>query len=321
MAELQVNGRDAAPATGNSIGLLANWAGAIVSLGLVVGVGVWGYQLLMRDVSGVPVVRAAEGPMRVLPENPGGAPAENQGLAVNQVAAIGVAEAPADRLILAPRPIDLSDEDTPVAMLSQVRLSRDAVPDDAGSDTAETVDPTSLTVTDLVAQLTEGVAPMGTAPDTSANKAPAQQAPAADKKTVLAESPAAAPVVAKKGLATSLRPQMRPKGGRQVASVDPAVTAQALSVDVDAGTLPAGTRLAQLGAFDSPEVAKTEWDRLSARFSDYLEGKKRVIQKAESGGRTFYRLRAHGFADLNDARRFCSALVAEKAECIPVTSK
>ena len=37
---------------------------------------------------------------------------------------------------------------------------------------------------------------------------------------------------------------------------------------------------------------------------------------ATSGGRTFYRLRAMGFEDLSDARRFCSALVAENAECM-----
>ena len=60
---------------------------------------------------------------------------------------------------------------------------------------------------------------------------------------------------------------------------------------------------------------------LSGRFSDYLAGKKRVIQRAESGGRIFYRLRAMGFADLADARRFCSALVAENADCIPVVTR
>ena len=49
--------------------------------------------------------------------------------------------------------------------------------------------------------------------------------------------------------------------------------------------------------------------------------KRRVIEKATSGGRTFYRLRAEGFADLPDARRFCAALVAEKADCIPVVTR
>jgi hypothetical protein len=49
-----------------------------------------------------------------------------------------------------------------------------------------------------------------------------------------------------------------------------------------------------------------------------LTGKTRIVQAAQSGGRTFYRLRAMGFADEADSRRFCSALVAERAACIPV---
>jgi len=90
------------------------------------------------------------------------------------------------------------------------------------------------------------------------------------------------------------------------------------AADVDAATIAPGTRLAQLGAYDSAEIAQKEWDRLYGRFGEYMEGKSRVIQKAQSGGRTFYRLRAMGFEDLSDARRFCSALLAEKAACIPV---
>ena len=93
------------------------------------------------------------------------------------------------------------------------------------------------------------------------------------------------------------------------------------TLDVDPDTLPPGTRLAQLGAYDTPDIARSEWDRLYARFGDYMEGKNRVIQQASSGGRTFYRLRAMGFDDLSDARRFCSALVAENADCIPVASR
>ena len=85
--------------------------------------------------------------------------------------------------------------------------------------------------------------------------------------------------------------------------------------------MPVGSRLAQLGAFDSDEVARKEWIRLSGKFSEFMEGKQRVIQKAQSGGHTFYRLRAMGFADLAAARSFCAAFVAENAECIPVVAK
>ena len=65
----------------NSLVTATNIAGAIVSLSLIAGVGVWGYKLMVRDVSGIPVVRAAEGEMRVRPENPGGQLAQHQGLA------------------------------------------------------------------------------------------------------------------------------------------------------------------------------------------------------------------------------------------------
>ncbi|KKK92596.1 hypothetical protein LCGC14_2701340, partial [marine sediment metagenome] len=88
--------------------------------------------------------------------------------------------------------------------------------------------------------------------------------------------------------------------------------------EVDPATLPVGTRLVQLGAFDSDEVARAQWTRIGAKFDKFFDGKRRVVQRAKSGGKTFYRLRAEGFADLGDARRFCSALVAEGADCIPV---
>ena len=55
-----------------------------------------------------------------------------------------------------------------------------------------------------------------------------------------------------------------------------------------------------------------------ARFGDYMVGKDRVIQEAETGGQPFYRLRAMGFTDLADARRFCAVLVADGTNCIPV---
>ena len=127
------------------------------------------------------------------------------------------------------------------------------------------------------------------------------------------------------GLARSLRPRLRPTGLAAVApvSVDAAVAAaaQPTTKELELASMPAGTRLAQIGAFDSVESARAEWQRLEGRFAEYLDGKNRVIQKASSGGRTFYRLRAEGFADLSDARRFCAAFVAQNVDCIPVVHR
>ena len=68
------------------IGLAARIVSAFFSISLALFICLWAYKLLIRDVSGIPVIAASDEPMRVAPENPGGKAAKNQGLSVNQVA-------------------------------------------------------------------------------------------------------------------------------------------------------------------------------------------------------------------------------------------
>ena len=91
---------DAAPHSGRIVQII-HIAGAVCSVALVIGLAYWGYRVAVRDANGVPVVRAMEGPMRIAPKDPGGEIADHQGLAVNTVAALGVAAPPPDRLVLA----------------------------------------------------------------------------------------------------------------------------------------------------------------------------------------------------------------------------
>lgn len=322
-----------------AFGKFVSLMGACASIALVVGIGVWGYKLVMRDVSGVPVVRAIEGPMRVQPKDPGGQEADHQGLAVNAVAAQGTAAAPADTLKLAPKPVALSQEDGVLADLLGTPQPAAAAPEVILGE-PEPVEP----VTDnaissfqngdvyaLVNELTAGVPSLLEDSDTPENTQLAATQivqPEPLQPVDVSEVPEAQPAIYQgPGLSRSLRPVSRPARNADALAVEAALrsatdaTAALEDLDVDPATLPAGTRLAQLGAFESPEVAKAEWDRLYSRFGDYLDGKQRVIQMASSGGRTFYRLRALGFDDLSDARRFCSALVAGDTECIPVTTR
>lgn len=355
-------GAESVASDGSSFGGMTNVLGTLVSLGLIVGVGVWGYKLMVRDVSGVPVVRAIEGPMRVQPKDPGGRQAVNQGLSVNTIAAHGTAAAPADRLMLAPRPVTLADEDAPMGEIetAEVEVTEVAKPvivngkpviaDPINVGNEAVIAFQSGSVAALVDELIAGVEPLSGARET-ASKAettaqivqpeplnPEMSAPApAILVAAVMETPAilstqpkimAAVVVTGPGPRRSLRPQIRPAnfivrmapGDATNAAVVAAIAA-ATPEDVDADSLPPGTRLAQLGAYESADIARAEWDRMNAKFGDYLVGKSRVIQKATSGGRVFYRLRAMGFEDLSDARRFCSALVAENADCIPVTTR
>jgi len=309
MAETQGMQPEAAAGRSKSFSSIINLLGAATSLALVIGVGVWGYKLVVRDVSGVPLVRAAEGPMRVAPKNPGGRQAAHQGLSVNDVAAEGAASKPADRLILAPEPLDLTLADTQVPVPDDSRdaeRGEPAVQDDEAMRFAS--------VRALADDLAEGATPFEEAPaaEPEAGSGEAAQEAGADTRETAVED----------GLARSLRPKLRPEGLRTTPEeVALASVANAAAREVDPETIPVGTRLAQLGAFASREIAVEEWDRLADRFDEYLADKDRVIQKASSGGRTFYRLRALGFEDLSDARRFCSALVAERAECIPVVTR
>ena len=99
MAQIPMDGPHSDSDPGAVLGTVTNWAGAAISLALIVGAVMWGHSLLSRDVSGVPVVRALDGPMREQPVDPGGSQAAHQGLSVNQVAAEGTAQAPGDRLV------------------------------------------------------------------------------------------------------------------------------------------------------------------------------------------------------------------------------
>ena len=161
MAEMQQVYRDGAEGQPKSIKSVVNLLGAVTSLALVVGVGVWGYKLVIRDVSGVPVIRAAEGPMRIQPEDPGGRQALHQGLSVNDVAAEGTAAKPADRLILAPEPLDLSLEDTQLARLDDRTTTVTVGEAESGEEVAQDDTPMRFASVEALAEsLAEGVEPL-----------------------------------------------------------------------------------------------------------------------------------------------------------------
>lgn len=290
-----------------------NIAGAVTSLGLVVGLGVWGYQLAVRDVRGVPVIQAMDGPMRIAPADPGGEIADHQGLAVNAVAAVGIAAPPPEKLVLAPRPVELAPEDTaglgatPMPGLEEASAPVSALTANAdlalaAAPPTESATPTEVAVDAALAEALGEIPVEDPVADTVALELPTEPAPEG-------------------AITVSIRPKARP--GARSAAVPVAEAAQTLPAptEVDPATLTPGTRLVQFGTFDTAEEARAEWSRLQGRFGELMAAKAMVVQPAESGGRTFYRLRAHGFEGEDDARRFCSAFVTEDAVCIPVPHK
>jgi hypothetical protein len=295
-----------APTNGASrAGLFVNYAGAAMSLALIIGVGFWGYKLIMRDVSGIPVVRAMEGDMRILPDNPGGDVALHTGLAVNEVAALGEAGGPEDRLVLAPVTSGLAQEDL------------EAQPT---SDVAEIL-PASI-VTDaplLAADTATADAPLGT----DEILALADQIAAAVEEDVMTADPSALEAIPASvpGVTLSMRPMVRPARLQVTLAADPPAATPATNTDevaVTTAAFAAGTNLVQLGAFPSPTLAASEWERLEGLFGQLMANRERVIQVSNQTSATWYRLRASGFDDRAEAKRFCAALEAEGADCIAV---
>ncbi len=276
---------------------LMNYAGAALSLSLMLGVGFWGYKLIVRDVSGIPVVRAMEGDMRVLPDNPGGGVAAHKGLSVNEVAAIGEAGGPEDRLVLAPRTAGLAPEDLEAQPIAEALATATAT---APVEVPAVTEPSLIE--DDAAALAAQLAAISSEPALQ----PTQE-------TTATGIPASVP-----GVSTSVRPMIRPANMRIATATTAAPAAATAEVAVTTTTFPAGTNLVQLGAFPNPALAAQEWDRLQSRFGQLMGERGRVIQVSNQSGATWYRLRASGFADRAEARRLCAALQAEGAECIAV---
>ena len=283
-----------------------NWAGAFLSVLLIAGLATWGWKLWQRDVTGIPVVKALEGPMRITPEDPGGLANGYQGLAVNRIAEERVEEV-VQQVVLAPAPATLNeDEDLAMAEL------------------APRVEPEPLPVIEIepAPVLGDAVVEQAVVVEEVVEEAPSATdlavAAALSEIGAIIEAQPVSLVSAGPGvpLATP-RPLGRPEGERFASR--PVMNDVTGAIDPE--SIPVGTRLVQLGAYGSAEVARAEWANAIANFGDYMAGKSRVVQQAETGGRTFWRLRAMGFADLAEARRFCAVLVSDGANCIPVVQE
>lgn len=191
------------------------------------------------------------------------------------------ADTPVEQVVLAPEPTPVSAADLPISALQP--SARDQVMRDAVNSALQDA----------------GVLPGVEA--SNIQLAPALPAPA---------------------LGGVPRPRPRPEFGvvsRRANVIDPIVPDMPL--ELDPSEIPSGTRLVQLGAFASSDIARSEWDKAEDRFGPFLVNKQRVIERTERGDKVFYRLRVHGFEDLASARRFCAALEAEKADCIPVLAR
>ena len=290
MAQTYINQSDSAQESTASLMRMANVIGLAVSLALI-GVGVvWGYNLLLvRDVKGIPVVRAKNAPMVVQPEDPGGYQARNQGLSINQVVETGLAANPPAKVKLAPPQADLGKYVAKDDLSRRTDLVNDSIlPEEAAFGRKRDA---------VLAQMNAS----GSA------RAIDQALKEITGQVIVVPRPKA-------------RPEINAGSGGE--SEDSAGNVSNAKIrEVAAEDVPKDTQMAQLGAFGTRDLALSHWNWLQNEFGDYIKGRDLVIQKRQSGGRVFYRLRTLGFENIEHTRRFCAALVTANADCIPVLSR
>lgn len=295
-------------------------AGAAVFVCLVAAMGLWAWRLGTRDASMVPVVKAMAGPSRVAPEEPGGLQAAHQGLEVNDV----LAGQPAPRIAPAharPAPEILTAEDAPQGELvvSAPAILAERVMSEAGATTGDEIvalapADAGIAATAEAPLATELVSPAdGEADALAAGPRPMNRPRGlvvARAKPASAEAaPAAKPRVAAEA----------PAKPRETAKAAPTAAKPAAPATREVASAKAGTRMVQLGAYDSEEMARRAWSRLVAANPDLLGAKSLYAERTTSNARVFYRLRVAGFENTDQTRAMCESLRARGVDCIPVT--
>ncbi len=289
-------------------GAYLKWGSALLSL-MVLGLLIyWAYQLGTRDPREIPVIQAMDVPMRVQPEDPGGTQMANQGLEVNEILAGNEAQAP-EEVVLAPEAETPPVEET----LSEAERLRNMIlkPQPEAAPVQETPQPERAELPQI------GVEPEAATDEAAPAESDTVDVAEEDLVAALVEQAVADPEVAPEA---RLRPRVRPSGFDAAAPAETTVAAAPADEAPDAAPeLASGTRLVQLGAFESEAQARGHWFQLERLHQDLLGGRDTFIQRAESNGRIFYRLRVLGFDAQEDQRSMCDALQARDVECIPVT--
>jgi SPOR domain len=127
--------------------------------------------------------------------------------------------------------------------------------------------------------------------------------PATAKPAVVAAEP---PPVAKSAAAAA--PAQAAAKPTVVASAVPAIAPTAK-------TQPAHPAAVQLAALTTEQAAKDEWQKLAHQLPEAFAGRQPAISKVEHDGRTFWRLRTAGFADIAQARAFCDKVRTKGGGC------
>jgi len=285
--------------------------GAIISLNLILWAGYWAYKLISRDINGIPIVAAQPGPLRVAPDVPGGIEAENIELAVTKIASQELPPNP-QAVELAPYTAKLSVDDITINQaLKQKKLidsqigkrtqgHSQAVEAELSNEISlvpirTSIEGTDYTIADNQSELVAAALAIALKPnnDQFSNK-----------------------VISANIKADIIKPIPRPGSLR----TNPTSLNSENSILPTLGSVETGLAVVQFGSFENKQRALTEWARLSKNLSVILDGRPKFVERIQRNGNEIYRLRLGGFVNIDDASRFCSAVISQE-NCVPIIAK
>jgi hypothetical protein len=290
---------------------------------LVTGAGLGGFLFgdrlagLSGEESGqVPVVHAAEGAIKVRPDNPGGQEIPFRDYAINKRMQ---GEEPTGRVEnLLPPPEQLKTPPQP----QPVTAPAAATPVPAATAGAQPASPTEQASTESLLPSAPAPAPKPVAPKTLAPREIAPLPPATVAKAPTPQ-PAPPPPVPAAPSTTGGPIALVPKSQQPApAAAPPAPTAPAApaqSAPEPTETAAIGGWQVQLAASRAATAAKAEGERLKQKHSDVL-GKMSVnIVRADLGSKgVFYRIRLGPAQDKDQARAVCAQLAKQGQGCLVI---
>ena len=269
------------------IGRTLIWIGLILSISIFVFLIIWGFSLNVSENAEIPVVKAKIKEARIISENPGGQIINYQGLSVNNVQEQGAAQVTANRILLAPEPVELREND-----LTTSAIKKTDNLDDLGNTMINQPKKTIvLKETEEDKQLTDD----------------------SNKLSALALDRSRKPWV------RQMLNSKNTEKALEIAEVEIAEV-EIAEVEITEAKIKRGTNLVQLGSYSTRKEAQEAWASFLKRNGTIFKNKKRSIQKFDSS-RYPFRLRASGFTTLNDSRDFCILLRGLIPTCLPMRAK
>jgi len=141
----------------------------------------------------------------------------------------------------------------------------------------------------------------------------------AEKLAPPSEKPELRALRAKRVVKATEHPAMPPAAAIPAAPAPPAVTPSVVAPPLPAmqtpsAAVPAGISV-QLAAFESEQAAEQDWGKMAEKMPHVFDGHKPEVVRAALAGRTVYRLRTGGFADIAAATDFCAEIRSRHGEC------